>query len=152
MKILTIRGQQSAGKSTFLSIGAAGLLKLDVAKFSRQEKTRVLLVAESRENMRHLARLFDTATQGVGIIGCSTGEHGCFVQHQLVLDRDTSHERLSMRYDYVVADHPSWPELFSWARRNVGNIRHLIASEWAGSKDESLLHLEQQEELQNVAA
>lgn len=152
MKILTIRGQNSAGKSTFLSIGAAGLLKLDIGKARRQEKSRVLLVTASTEDMRHLSRLFNNATQGMGIIGCVTGEHGCFIQHELVLDATERYPNLLEHYDYVVADHPRWPELFAWVRRNASRIRHLVASEWAESKEEADQRKAQLEELTNVAA
>lgn len=148
MKILTIRGQNSAGKSTFLSIGAAGLIKLDIGKARRQEKTRVLLVTATPEDMRHLTRLFDSAAQSMGIIGCSSGEHGCFIQHHVVLNREDRYPNLLEHYDYVIADHPRWPELFAWVRRNAQRIRHLVASEWAETKEEAEQQKAQLEELE----
>lgn len=131
MKILTVRGQDSSGKTTMLALGSAMLLRKQLSR--QTEKPRVLLVCKSQHAVKHLLRVFSEASESLGMVGDVSGEHGCFVLHTISLDMPQP--ALQQAYDYVIADVPNWPQVFGWARRNQKNIRHLIASEDAHSSD-----------------
>lgn len=144
MKILTVCGQDSSGKSTFLALGAAMLLKKEL---TRTQKPRVLLVCKTTHQLKHMLRLYSEATESLGLVGDS-GDHGCYVLHTMSLCTPT--RLLQESYDYVVADTPgAWPNMYAWATRNIKNIRFLVASQDANQREQ---HYSPEEELEDVAA
>lgn len=126
MKVLTVRGRDSSGKSTFISAGVSTLLNVS-RRAEPAEKPRVLVVSDTHHRATRVARSILEFTESLGFTGCRTGEHSDFQLE--VVGVDALPSILSQRITYVVVDSEKWDGCTEWAKRNYKNIDQLVVAE-----------------------
>lgn len=121
MKVLTITGEESTGKSTFLICGLAQML--NGLRTKSETKPRVMLVSDTMHTASRLRRMLVEQCELAGFTGCSTGEHSNF---ELSEASHSTLKDLDRRFDYVAVDASRWPEREHWLCRNRAHIGYLI--------------------------
>lgn len=124
MKILTVRGLRSSGRTTVLLAAVAALARRAVRL--EQKRPRVLVIGPTQRAVRILTDRLLADAEGLGITGRDP-ERGCFILdgfHTAQLPDVLDHY-----YDMVAMDDVEWVQMYRWAKRNQRNIGHLFATE-----------------------